>query len=160
MLRPFFFVVPAPNSSSSNARLKSLIICSKNTLMTRTWAHCVVTIGLYLLWLTYLCPAIVSSRCTSQKQWPIFGIMRGYVTYNKYCIRGAHDSVTQIMPFVSIKPTTNVSKANDSFKVFLYGKWFMVPALLKTALKGVLVKVNISHGEKACSIIQGCLKAY
>lgn len=88
--------------------------------------------------------------------------MRGNVTYNKYCIGGVGDAVIQeIMPSVSIKPTTNtISKANDSFKVFLYGKWFIVPALLKTALKGVLVKVNISHGEKACSIIQGCLKAY
>lgn len=36
----------------------------------------------------------------------------------------------------------------------------MVATLLKTALKGELVKVNISHGEKACSIIKGCLKAY
>lgn len=39
----------------------------------------------------------------------------------------------------------------------------MVPALLKTALGvgwgGVLVKVNISHGAKACSFIRGCLKA-
>lgn len=86
--------------------------------------------------------------------------MRGYLTYIKYCIRGAHDAVTQIMPFASIKPTTNVSEANDSLKVFLYGKWFIVTALLKTALKGRLVKVNISHGEKACSIIQDCLNAY
>ncbi len=71
--------------------------------------------------------------------------MRGYVTYDKYCIRGADEAVSQeIMPFVSIKPTTNVSEANDSFKVFLYGKWFIVPALLKTALKaGGLVQVMV-----------------
>lgn len=63
--------------------------------------------------------------------------MHSYVTHNKYCIGGAGEAVSQeIMPFVGIKTATNVSTANDSFKVFLYGKWFIVPALLKTALKG------------------------
>lgn len=45
--------------------------------------------------------------------------MRGYVTSNKYCIGGAGDAVThEIMPFRQ----RNSSKANDSFKVFLYAK--------------------------------------
>lgn len=64
--------------------------------------------------------------------------MRDYVTFNKYCIGGDGEAVIQeLMPPISVEPATNVSEASDSFKVFLYGKWFIVPALLKTALKGV-----------------------
>lgn len=79
------------------------------------------------------------------------------------------------MPFiisiaVAAAAAAAVSAANDSFKVFLYGKSFIALALLKSALKRELsecvcvcergapppLKVNISPSEKAC----GRLRAY
>lgn len=42
------------------------------------------------------------------------------------------------MPFISAAAAATVSPANGSFKVFLYGKSFIAPALLKSALKGGL----------------------